>query len=166
MHALRGDAEDFRRFTHRQPVREFRERECHRPKDRALQSPCQYPIFPRMETLPSAMVPQRIKSAAHRVVKQMLMAGTLVRPVCCARCGREAVRILAHHPDYAFPQIVEWLCGSCHAHAHRGKNGGRSYGRLRCRKCSKIVFVHLLTTGRARIISETGQTEHVGECPA
>lgn len=61
------------------------------------------------------------REAAHRAVRDALAAGTLVRPSECQNCGARPekgadgrAQIEAHHPDYARPLDVEWLCGICH----------------------------------------------------
>lgn len=52
--------------------------------------------------------------ARDRVCKA-LRTGKLVRQPC-AHCG--AVRTEAHHPDYAKPLDVVWLCRRCHLKLH------------------------------------------------
>ncbi len=57
--------------------------------------------------------------------------GILVRPKKCSKCLAITTPV-AHHPDYAKPLQVVWLCDSCHAKTHwelrqrkNGKKGGR-----------------------------------------
>lgn len=54
------------------------------------------------------------KDAAHRVVKDALKKGTLVKPESCSGCGAVTEHLEAHHSDYARPLKVKWLCRSCH----------------------------------------------------
>jgi len=56
------------------------------------------------------------RTSAHRAVQREVRAGRLV-PQPCQWCG--AVPAQAHHGDYAKPLEIEWLCHSCHRHAHR-----------------------------------------------
>lgn len=56
---------------------------------------------------------------AHHAVGRAVDAGTLVRGPC-RDCG--AARTQAHHPDYARPLDVVWLCRRCHRAEHR-RNG-------------------------------------------
>jgi len=46
-----------------------------------------------------------------------IRTGRLVRPETCEQCG-ETHRVVAHHPDYQEPYLVEWLCYSCHKLGH------------------------------------------------
>lgn len=63
------------------------------------------------------MTPQR----AYRLVRSAIERGKLIRPLTCARCGKQPnptsdgrSAIHAHHSDYSKPLDVEWLCPSCH----------------------------------------------------
>src|SRR5438477_31914 len=51
-----------------------------------------------------------LKVAARAAVRNAVLAGKLIRPGACAHCGA-ACRPAAHHPDYARPLDVVWLCG-------------------------------------------------------
>lgn len=55
------------------------------------------------------------KRKAHEIVCAAIAAGTLVRQPCEV-CGETAE---AHHPDYAEPLKVEWLCPKHHKARHR-----------------------------------------------
>lgn len=44
--------------------------------------------------------------------------GLLIRPAGCTKCG-SAKRIEAHHPDYAKPLDVIYLCKRCHVAVHK-----------------------------------------------
>lgn len=83
-------------------------------------------------------VRQLIRQFAHRAVRLALLDGRLRRPTACERCGEVPApsgttplarthKIDAHHPDYAEPLRVEWLCCRC----HRVEHGGPRVGKLR-----------------------------------
>jgi len=57
--------------------------------------------------------------ATYRQFKAALAKGVLVRATACAWCGRSDLPIQGHHPDYARPLMVVWLCLKCHAAHHR-----------------------------------------------
>lgn len=74
-------------------------------------------------------VSEAIRDFAHYKVLLALKAGALVRPDLCPRCGKPPLpvktgRVLrpgsihAHHPDYAEPLLVVWLCRTCHHAEH------------------------------------------------
>lgn len=58
----------------------------------------------------------RHKVRARRILRNAITFGRLTRKPC-ERCGRS--RSQAHHPDYARPLDVQWLCSLCHAAVHR-----------------------------------------------
>lgn len=75
----------------------------------------------RKRTTPVA---QYARSAAADAIKR----GILVRPSTCEECRarpRRKIRapISAHHPDYAKPLEVVWLCRSCHNKKHPRRKG-------------------------------------------
>lgn len=51
---------------------------------------------------------------ARRAVSRAVREGRLMKPFNCTRCGTATARIEAHHPDYAKPLDVEWVCKPCH----------------------------------------------------
>lgn len=51
---------------------------------------------------------------AHRLVARALRDGSLTRGKCW--CG--SLRVEAHHPDYAEPLTVIWLCRRHHLELH------------------------------------------------
>lgn len=57
---------------------------------------------------------QRICQEVHKAIR----AGVLVKSADCAWCGSTR-QIVAHHPDYARPLMVVWICRKCHADHHR-----------------------------------------------
>ncbi|MCR4338347.1 MAG: hypothetical protein NUW01_00510 [Gemmatimonadaceae bacterium] len=60
----------------------------------------------------------REKARAHGVVEYAVKVGKIVRPNTCDTCRAPSSHIHAHHPDYARPLAVRWLCPSCHKLAH------------------------------------------------
>jgi hypothetical protein len=59
------------------------------------------------------------RAEVARIVKRALSDGTLVRPSRCSWCARDNQgTIHAHHPDYARPLMVVWICGPCHREHH------------------------------------------------
>ena len=69
------------------------------------------------------------KALAHRLVREALKKGALVKGPC-QNCGSTDGRIDAHHADYDKPLEVTWWCRRCHnlhhsPHAqHRPPAGG------------------------------------------
>ncbi|KQP53018.1 hypothetical protein [Methylobacterium sp. Leaf106] len=61
------------------------------------------------------------KRRAHRAVEKAKKQGAL-RPEPCAVCRSEPAE--AHHPDYADPLRIEWLCPKHHKAAHREAQPG------------------------------------------
>lgn len=59
------------------------------------------------------------KYRAHRLVRQEIAMGRMIRPSNCGGCG-QTTKIHAHHEDYTKPLEVRWLCALCHKEAHRG----------------------------------------------
>ena len=57
----------------------------------------------------------RARRAAYHATAAAIAAGILV-PKACERCG--TVPVAAHHPDYAAPLRVTWLCSWCHWGEH------------------------------------------------
>lgn len=57
----------------------------------------------------------RIRAAG--LVNMRLKRGTAERPKNCQSCGVEK-RLDSHHPDYSHPDLVLFLCRSCHMRSH------------------------------------------------
>ncbi len=57
----------------------------------------------------------RMKSTARSTANIYQRRGRLV-PQACQGCGAEAAE--KHHPDYAKPLTVIWLCRPCHRLFH------------------------------------------------
>jgi hypothetical protein len=58
------------------------------------------------------MADERQKRQAQNAARRIPL------PETCGRCG-ESGRIYRHHPDYAKPLVVQFLCARCHARTHR-----------------------------------------------
>lgn len=64
---------------------------------------------------------KRIKDerfTARMILNGHTRSGKIERPNYCQECGAEC-KPVAHHPDYAKPLLVEWLCTLCHGKRHR-----------------------------------------------
>lgn len=57
------------------------------------------------------------QATAHRLVREAIERGELIRPENCVSCGVIGL-VHAHHADYDLPLAVNWLCVSCHVVAH------------------------------------------------
>ena len=55
---------------------------------------------------------------AHTMANNAQRDGKLVAPELCEGCGLPA-RLEKHHPDYAQPLLVVWLCKPCHCLADK-----------------------------------------------
>jgi transposase-like protein len=61
----------------------------------------------------------RDKMAAYEYVRKAIKEGTIKRPRICSVCGSSG-DIVQHHPNYARPLHVRWVCQSCHQKIHSG----------------------------------------------
>jgi len=59
-----------------------------------------------------------VKRRAQYLMNQAIDRGDLVKPAACESC-HETKRLEGHHPDYAQPLLVMWLCRNCHKAWHR-----------------------------------------------
>lgn len=87
--------------------RELDRRKWHRRKDKARE----YERLPRV----------RQRKAARQAVFWSVRSGHMDRPETCQRCGAKPLPhcLHGHHPDYAKPLEVVWLCSLCHGQEHR-----------------------------------------------
>ena len=89
-----------------------------RPPFSALQRPPNRPILTSEE--------QRKKNRAHRLVRDAVRQGHLIKQPC-EECG--TAKTVAHHRDYDKPLDVQWLCRPHHMNAHgRGKGSSLPAG--------------------------------------
>lgn len=51
---------------------------------------------------------------AHRLLKEAVRCGDVVRPDSCQVCGRSC-KPEGHHADYRRPYDVVWVCRTCHS---------------------------------------------------
>lgn len=55
--------------------------------------------------------PEKVRTRS--LVYRAVVAGRLVRPKSCSRCGKRT-KVEGHHEDYSKPLEVTWVCRSCH----------------------------------------------------
>ncbi len=55
---------------------------------------------------------------AHQMVYKGRRQGLLKKTPCCV-CGEYGNRVVAHHEDYAKPNVIVWLCEIHHKERHR-----------------------------------------------
>lgn len=80
----------------------------------------------RLANRRAAKYPEKI--SAKNAVVTALRNGTLTRPDVCESCGMVPppfasgkAAIEAHHPDYARPLSVIWVCHPCHIKIHKAE---------------------------------------------
>jgi hypothetical protein len=57
---------------------------------------------------------------ANGLVNKRIKLGWMLRPTSCMWCDKSC-KPDSHHPDYQQPDLVVWLCRSCHMKAHRNR---------------------------------------------
>ena len=57
------------------------------------------------------------KLRACRKTHNRLARGEITRPKTCTKCGKRC-QAHGHHPDYAKPNFIVWLCPFCHKQEH------------------------------------------------
>jgi hypothetical protein len=58
------------------------------------------------------------KYRAKYIAQHAYERGELKKPKRCQKCNK-IKRLDRHHPNYAFPLRIEWLCRVCHKEKHR-----------------------------------------------
>ena len=58
---------------------------------------------------------KRLRLSARRIVKNYIANGSIKRKPCSG-CGNKKAE--SHHPDYAKPLEIVWLCRACHLKEH------------------------------------------------
>ncbi len=71
----------------------------------------------RRETHPDLV---KIYSRTHRV--------HVTPPSQCERCADSTRKLTRHHPDYAQPLLIQWLCRPCHWEADQERRRSESKG--------------------------------------
>lgn len=61
---------------------------------------------------------------ARKAVERAVKRGRIVKPAKCAECPSTG-RLEAHHPNYAHPLVIVWLCVMCHRRKHRTRRPRR-----------------------------------------
>lgn len=100
----------------------------------------------------------RLQSKTHSQVQAAVAGGRLVKPRACERCGRVR-KLHGHHPDYAQPLRVQWLCVFCHDLTHRYLNAGKPLpphgfvraSREHCLEAEVEHLRHLLAVARTAL---------------
>lgn len=65
---------------------------------------------------PESTKSERVR--ANGLVNMRIRRGSMERPSACQMCGKSG-KVDAHHPDYSQPDLVAFLCRSCHMLSHR-----------------------------------------------
>jgi hypothetical protein len=63
----------------------------------------------------------RPKHGARWILNHAIQSGR-IKKMPCEICGE--TKIEGHHPDYAEPLVVVWLCNKCHRTHHAKAEGG------------------------------------------
>lgn len=62
------------------------------------------------------------KRKAGQLARKAVKGGQIIKPDACTHCGK-SIKLEMHHPDYARPLDVVWLCEKCHIQLHMKANG-------------------------------------------
>lgn len=57
----------------------------------------------------------KLQRHAWSAVRQAIIAGIVLKPKACSKCGGKTRRIEAHHEDHRKKLDIVWLCTPCHA---------------------------------------------------
>jgi len=57
---------------------------------------------------------------ANGLINKRIKLGKIDRPGQCQHCAKPS-KTDGHHPDYSKPELIVFLCRSCHMKAHRDK---------------------------------------------
>lgn len=63
------------------------------------------------------------KKHAHRILNNALRDKKITKPWVCEECNTKT-DLCGHHPDYAKPLEVNWLCKRCHINWHKVNGEG------------------------------------------
>jgi ribosome-binding protein aMBF1 (putative translation factor) len=66
-----------------------------------------------------------------RIITKRLIQKNIIQKEPCELC-ESTIDVAAHHVDYAYPEIIVWLCRKCHNHVDSEKHSHkyRSYRQL------------------------------------
>lgn len=109
----------FKAANTKDPDKGFMCRECNTAKCRRNRHTARGVITSRNRAKRTA-VKNRVKQNARVILNYHVKVGHITKPKICSICLSKTT-IYAHHNDYDFPLIVEWLCSSCHAERHNDK---------------------------------------------
>jgi hypothetical protein len=76
------------------------------------------------QTVPESTRAERIR--ANGLINSWVRRGRIVRPKHCETCGCRC-KPDGHHRDYSQPEMVVWLCRSCHMAEHQRPFPPRKY---------------------------------------
>lgn len=78
------------------------------------------------------------KRRAHKLLRDAVISGVVIKPTICQRCGASPRLLHGHHPDYSLPLDVLWICPKCHSAIHgvcvgaiRTFHRGEKHGRAK-----------------------------------
>jgi transcriptional regulator with XRE-family HTH domain len=77
--------------------------------------------------------------AARARLREAVARGAVSSVQACQRCGSSA-KTEAHHPDYAKPLAVEFLCRKCHRSADHEKRGSAARAQLAAHPARKVAL--------------------------
>jgi len=69
----------------------------------------------RPHVVPESTKAERIR--ANGLINTRVSRGLMDKPIACESCGKEGP-VDGHHDDYNRPDVVRWLCRSCHMSLH------------------------------------------------
>lgn len=90
-------------------VREYDRQRANQPHRKALRS--------RVSGQWAKAHPDRRRAQGE--LARALKSGAIKKPSRCALCHLPSARLEGHHPDYAHPLAVIWVCKPCHATADK-----------------------------------------------
>ena len=62
---------------------------------------------------------ERVLHPERQAARLMGWRKNPTRPDACQLCRGTGLRLERHHPDYAMPALIVWLCKPCHVKADR-----------------------------------------------
>lgn len=76
---------------------------------------------------PPSTAQERVR--AQGLINMRVKRGLIEKPHRCDRCGKQK-RLDSHHPDYQQPDLVAWVCRSCHMLCHNRPDVEREVAAL------------------------------------